>query len=81
MDEWMWERDLFEPPLPEQNQNWYKKPVSNVKTGNGAQISLKTSVKDAIATLKQSGVRELPAVSDSGVLTGLFRIGFRIRKL
>ena len=32
MDEWMWERELFPAPVPEQNASWYNLPVSNLKS-------------------------------------------------
>jgi len=31
MDEWMWERELFPAPIPEQNSKWYNTPVSHLK--------------------------------------------------
>ena len=32
MDEWMWERELFPAPVPQQNESWYNEPVSSIKT-------------------------------------------------
>lgn len=31
MDEWIWERDLFPAPVPEQSAKWYHTPVSHLK--------------------------------------------------
>ena len=32
MDEWMWERELFPAPVPEQNASWYNLPVCHLKS-------------------------------------------------
>ena len=42
MDEWMWERDLFAPPVPEQNSKWYNQKVEEIKKTVRIEIKKKS---------------------------------------
>ena len=67
--------------LPEQNENWYTKKVSDIlsrasdECGKTQELFLNRSVKDGLDLMEKIGVTELPVLSESGSLAGLFSQG------
>ena len=67
--------------LPEQNENWYTKKVSDIlsrasnECGKTKELFLNRSVKDGLDLMEKIGVTELPVLSESGSLAGLFSQG------
>jgi len=73
MDEWMWERELFPAPVPQQNESWYNEPVSSIKTTKaGAMLSKETTVNAALEMMKMAGSSCLPVIGEDGQLMGQF---------
>jgi len=71
MDEWMWERDLAIPPLPEQNAKWYNDTVGSLPKKASPTVSKETSVAKGLELMKKENVSELPIV-EKGAICGLF---------
>jgi len=73
MDEWMWERDLFQAPVAPQNGSWYNLPLSKLPCKKPAgSISESTIVTKAIEMTKKTGVNTLPIMADDGTISGMF---------
>lgn len=82
MDEWMWERDLFPAPVPEQNAKWYHTPVSHLKVNQAtATLSKDTTVGKALELMKSTNAKFLPIVGDDGSLFGQFNQSKCMEKL
>merc|ERR1712048_871161 len=73
MDEWMWERDFFTPPIAPQNESWYNKPVSSIPfdkpTGT---LSESSTVEKGFEMMKMTNVSYLPIIGEDGSLVGCF---------
>lgn len=73
MDEWMYERDLFPAPVPEQNAVWYNAPINKLKSNKPtATLTPCTSVGQGLQVMKAIGGTVLPIVDESGALCGQF---------
>jgi len=73
MDEWMWERELFPAPVPEQNASWYNLPVCQLKSSKPTvTLTPETTIGDALKVMKTIGATVAPIVGECGDLIGQF---------
>jgi len=73
MDEWMWERELFPAPVPEQNASWYNLPVCHLKSSKPTvTLTPETTIGDALKVMKTIGASVAPIVGECGSLVGQF---------